>query len=98
MDGTEPSFRVISCSLSSPPPKARSAPKSTSLTRNAEGSEVQRSRCMWVMADASIGCEVNSTPANTRLEYCFSVLPSITTSCTSAWSQSADQVSTGTSS
>ena len=52
---------------------------------------------MWkcVIADASTGAEVNSTPAKVRLEYFFVASPAIWTSSTSAASHEADQVSTG---
>ncbi len=63
---------VTSCSESSPPPNASSAPKSTSFTRNTAGasvaSGVQMSMRKRVMFDASIVDDENSTPANTRSE------------------------------
>ena len=93
---------ATSCSVSSPPPNAPSAPKSTSFTRNAwpspVASGVQMSMRKWVMPLASIGAEVNSIPAKARPVYFLAAFPAISTSSTLAWSQSADQVSTAASS
>jgi len=92
---------ATSCSVSSPPPKTPSAPKSTSLTLNTAAvveSGVQMSMRRCVMFAASTVAEVNSIPAKTRLVYFLAESPAMSTSSTSAWSQSADQVSTVTSS
>ena len=92
---------VISCSLSSPPPNAPSAPKSTSLILNTAGaavaSGVQMSIVKRVIAEASIGEVVASIPANERFVYSFVSSPATCTSATSAASHTADQVSTNTS-
>ena len=92
---------VNSCSTSSPPSKAPSAPKSTSLILNtagaAVGSGVQMSMWKSVIAVASIGAVVASAIENTRFVYSFVSSPWICTSSTSAWSKSTDHVSTSTS-
>ena len=96
--GVVAAVKVSSCSTSLPPPNAPSAPKSTSFTRNTAGaavaSGVQMSMWNVVIDDASICCEVNSMPANTRLLYFLVAFPAICTSVRSALSQSADHVST----
>ena len=79
--GSDAWVNEISCSTSSPPPHAPSAPKSTSLTRNAAGSAVgsgvQTSMCKWVMFEASTVAEVNSMPAKARFVYFFTSSPPI---------------------
>ena len=67
--GSEVAVKESSCSVSSPPSKAPSAPKSTSFTLKvdeAEGSGVQMSIRNRSMAVASMVSEVNSMPAKTR--------------------------------
>ena len=101
MAGVVSLVSVTSCSTSSPPDHAPSAPKSTSFTLNtagaAVGSGVQMSIRKLVMAPASIVAEVNSMPAKARLVYFFIAFPAIASSDRSAASHSADQVSTVTS-
>ena len=68
--GVVASVKVSSCSTSSPPWKAPSAPKSTSFTLNSAGlvvaSGVQMSIRKRSMALASMGADPASMPANTR--------------------------------
>ena len=60
-----------SCSTSSPPDHAPSAPKSTSFTLNtcppSVAPGVQMSMWKWVISRASMVCDTNSMPAKTRL-------------------------------
>ncbi len=89
---------VTSCSVSSPPPNALSAPQSTSLIRSWLASGVHTSIRKFVIPDAStLLSPVNSTPLKFSAVYFFTSSPATWTSASAETLQSVRHVFTATS-
>ena len=95
--GVVPELKSSSCSVSSPPPKALSAPQSTSLIPNWLAFGLQMSIRRLVIPDASmLFAPVNSMPLKSSDEYFFASSPATWTSASAEELQSVRHVFTAT--